>query len=209
MFINKKRKAFTLQETLIVMVLMGFLVVLTVASTINSSNIKEKKIAVASKNFYSNITNSYNYILSSAGSSYSIENLKNATGDEKKDNKLLMSFFNENLNGDFTNEDATCEKLSIRGDYMQKYKVATLACSEFPGGIIAGLSYNHSCISKSDKDDELTLSVLEVLEYFDGKNAIPRRISNTCGYIIYGFKDGMGIFGQDLFLIALGKHSIK
>lgn len=214
---------------MIVLTLVGFLVVFTVTMTLNSNEVKEKRIATASQTFYSNIAAVYNDVLLNATDNYSLENLKNATGNAKGDNKILLEAFARFANGYLTSygaQEGNCDDLIIQtseggAEDFQAYKTDDMVCAIFPGDIIAGLSYNDSCAGVQ-KDEEIketeeteesknSLDTIIVQEYAENKGikVNSRVIENTCGYIIYGFKYGRGIFGEDLFVIGLSKRSVK
>ncbi len=205
MRIKNIKQGFTLAEIFIVLIVIGMLTVITIGYTVNSSKMKNKKLHLASKTFYSNISTIYSDVLTNYTKSYNLANLEGTTGDQKEDNKVLAQVFGNYLNGDILDN---CDELKVQeGQTVSEYKTDDLVCARFNTGLIAGFNYNYKCETTST--DELV-----IVDYFqpkldDEEEEIEKSTPNTCGYIIYGFTWGDGVLGQDLFTIALGKRWVK
>lgn len=199
MRISNFKKAFTLSETLIVLTILGIVVTLTAFNTLNSSKLKEKRISATSKTFYTNVTSVYSDVLIKYTKNYSLANLN---GGSSNATEYVMEAFSAYLDGDKLNN---CNDLIVE-ESMKKYKPNT--CSDFPSKIIAGFKYNEDCEADASSDDED--DGLPVIEYLELNNPLNvRNVQETCGYILYGFKNGSGTYGRDLFMIPLGKMGIK
>ena len=201
MRISNFKKAFTLSETLIVLAILGIVVTLTAFNTLNSSKLKEKRISATSKTFYTNVTSVYNDVLIKYTKNYSLANLNYGSSDATE---YVMEAFSAYLDGDKLDN---CNDLIVE-ESMKKYKPDTIKCSDYPSKVIAGFKYNENCEADASSDGEN--DGLPVIEYLELNNPLnERNVQETCGYILYGFKNGSGTYGQDLFMIPLGKMGIK
>lgn len=189
---NKKLKAFTLAETLIVIVVIAIMVTITVLSTLNLDEAKEKKILSTSQNFYLNVNNSYLQILFNETSNGSVINLKDSNGDSSIDSNDLRNYFAKYMDG----ENTSCSDLKVGSSVISEY-LNNAQCAIFTPNIIAGFYFDKNC--------SLEISAKEYLS----DNHDTKTINNACGVITYGLSDAKGNFTYDIFTIALGKRGVK
>lgn len=179
---NNKLKAFTLAETLIVLVLIGFIASLTVANSMRSDKIDEKKISIVSMKFYSSAEAVYQQILFKHTKNNNILNLQ---VQDKSFSEALRDLFVKYNDG----EAISCPSIS------EDYKENTY-CARFQSDVFAGFNLNGDCKKSIDT----------VYEYAQKEKG---SATNSCGYIIYGIKKLNGTMGKDLFIIPLGKAGFK
>ena len=190
---NKHFKAFTLTETLIVMSILGVIVALTAFSTLTSGEIRTKRIVALSNSFFSNVENSYQGILLKETFGGTIVNIDNNPYDAEADSKKLRDIYAKYLEG----ENIDCSKLVVNSDIGKNFKKDELQCIITNQKIIAGIYLNRNC---SD--------TYQIKEYYNQNSGL-RIVENVCGYILYATPDSRGIYGNDVFTIALGKVRIK
>ena len=189
---NKKYIAFTLSETLIVLVVIAMIVAITILSTLNLDDAKEKKILSLSQNFYTNISSVYLQILFKHTSNGSITNLKDENGDSTVDSTDLKNYFIKYLDG----ENTPCSDLKNTSTLAAEY-INNSQCAIFSPNIIAAFYFDKTCSLEVYAKEYLT------------ENHDTKTIKNTCGVITYGFSDSKGNLTYDVFTIALGKRNVK
>lgn len=188
----KKLEAFTLTETLIVLVVLALMIVITVLSTSNLDQAKEKKIQSLSQNFYSNVENTYIRILYDNTSNGSITGLLDKNNDKEINSQDLRDYFLKYLDG----EETPCGDLTNNSTQTKDY-LTDAQCAMFTPNIVAAFYLDTDC--------DLSVNIKEY--YSDNQNI--RTTDTACGRILYGLKDSKGEFARDLFTIALGKRNIK
>ena len=191
---KKFKFGFTLAEITTVMVVIGVITVIALASTVKKDKLNEKQTEAMTKSFYGAVDSAYNQILSYEAQNGEInESFRDQNSDNKKDGKDLRVLFNKYMDGD----DTDCSKLGTgTGDYINN----NVFCSEHPGNIIAGYYLNTGCkYDVSAKDF--------YVKGDDGKpETASRAVANSCGYIVYGIKGRLKEkLGKDFFVIPLGK----
>ena len=189
---KNKSFAFTLAETLIVLVVLAVIMTITVLSTLNFDEAKAKKIQSVSQSFYTNIQNTYLQILFKHTSNGSIVNLEDENGDDEINSEDLANYFIKYTDG----EKTTCSDLKNTSSLISDY-LNDAQCALISPNIVAGFYLDTNC--------ELEVYAKEYLtEIHDAKT-----VENACGRIIYGLSDSKGNFTYDLFTIALGKRNVK
>ncbi len=181
----KKLTAFTVAESLVVLVIIGVFVGITVASTLNLGKIKEEKILNTSRAFYASVLNAYREIILYESSDSST--ITSAAADEA----TLADYFIEYIGGEAVScEDKNFDAIdSMEGDH----------CAYFPGGIMAKIYY----------DPQDPPGYVDKKDYYNKDDSTRDEVENAYGYITYTYKDSLGAFGHDTFRIAFGKQSVK
>ena len=181
----KKLTAFTVAESLIVLVVIGTFVTITIASTLNLGKIKEEKILNTSRAFYASILNAYREIILYESSDMST--ITSAAANED----TLADFFVEYLGG----EAVSCEDKdfnTLDGEEGEN-------CAYFPGGIRAKIYY----------DPQDPPGDVDKKDYYNKEDPTLDSTTNAYGYITYTYKDSLGAFGKDTFRIAFGLRDVK
>lgn len=189
---KNKISAFTLAETLIVIVVLAIIMMITVLSTFNFDKAREKKILSLSQSFYTNIQNTYLQILFKYSTNGSITGLTDKNGDGDVDSKDLRDYFLKHIDG----EETPCSDLSGKSEFATN-NFENAECAMFSPDIVAGFYLDDTC--------SLEVYTKEYLS--DSHN--PRIIENACGRVVYGLRDSKGEFTYDLFTIALGKSNVR
>lgn len=214
---TNNKKAFTVMESMITLVVIGIIAVLTIASTINIEKININKMNALSKIFYPEVESAYAQILyneTKYNNIVNIESLKDvqleelpegASEEEKKEAK--KTYIREQSN--------------IIFDFLQRYlTVNTIPCekvfnSTFPDNQIATLGEGgHICfttdknlngILRFNKDCDETYYTIPYYK----EDGTPVEQQNLCGYFAYASKNSRFVLGKDLFIIGLKKRNIE
>ena len=93
MFNFKRKKAFTLSESMTVLVVIGIVSVLTIATNVNVETLKTKQIITASQEFYSTVITTLQNVLMNNSTNYDLKNLKDENGDNIVDSVDLRNYF--------------------------------------------------------------------------------------------------------------------
>lgn len=117
-----------------------------------------------------------------------------------------------NTEGNDENEEkqveANCEELNVANESpVSEYKEKAV-CAMFSPDIIAGFYLNKEC-NETILANPYFIKNEESNEEDNTVNPNTKEIENTCGYVIYSFRKSKGIFGQDMFVIPLGKRNVK
>lgn len=190
---NKKYSAFTLFETLLVLVVLGIIAILALSSTVQPDYINEKKLVPLSHKFYTEAQSAYININFKDSTNGNITGLKDSNGDNTVNSADLASYFIKYMDG----ETSSCSSMKAKGDISTYPGLSS--CAKFPGGFIAGFYYNKSCNTS-----------VKANEYLNKKDDLTRTQTNSCGFIIYQLNNAKnGTLGSDTFVIPLLKRSIK
>ena len=172
--------------------MIALIVTITILSTLNLDEAKEKKILSVSQNFYTNISNTYLQILYKETSNGSIINLKDSNNDNSINSLDLKNYFIKYMDG----EDTPCSDLKNESSLISDY-LSNAQCAIFSPNVIAAFYLDEKC--------SLEIYTKEYLS----ENHDSKTNNNACGVITYGLADSKGQFTYDIFTIALGKRSIK
>lgn len=227
-----KKSAFTLIEITLVIVIMSVLILFTVNSLFGSEKTKLTKISSFTSSFYHNISNTYQGIVMQNTRNYNLANLADKNGDNNVDSVDLAQYFAEMMGGELllseeetepeptpdsgeeedptalVTQNSSCKNLAIQvGSPIAQY-AQNATCVDF-NKIIAGFVYDRTCSLSINVKEYLTKDDVDSYDRNSSYDAPQRSVSNNCGYIVYGMKDGSGKFKRDLFTIPLGKGGVK
>lgn len=186
-----KQKAFTLVEILIVVAIIGVIAVFTVCSTISSGDIQRNQVKSLSKTFYSEVEYSYLQILSRETKGMNISEVM--TASEEDNSKKLAQFFATHLDS----FETSCDSLP-KNPYYEEYYEDEMVCAYTNRRMYVGFYMAENCSKTYD-----------VISYYQDETNTPKTVNNACGYMLYAPKGSKGVFGEDLFVIALGKRGLK
>lgn len=189
----KKQQAFTIVETIVVILIVAVIATITVCSTLNAQSLQQKKIKAISKGFYSEAEYAYLNMLSEEIRSMNIVNINDSSFDDTQDSEELERLFEKYMD---LNE-VSCSNLPDNDFINEDREDGKLKCAYSNRGVTAGFYLNRDC-------DE-TYFIKEYLQ----DNTNPKEVNNACGYIAYATKNSKGISGVDFFMIALGKRAVK
>lgn len=212
---NKKYKAFTLFELILVLTIIGFIAALTLSTAFKPEYINKKKLIPLSHKFYTEAETVYMDTTFNKSNNGLITGLKDANGDSAITSDDLLIYFVKRMDGEFFDpptaeekkEDPkittnNCKMLVASGAISGYPELAR--CAMFPTHLVAGFYLNPSCNTSVQTSNYLTQEV------FNGQDPIIKTQSNSCGFIIYQLDNARdGMLGQDTFVIALGKKSFK
>lgn len=196
---NNKKKAFTLAETLIVLTVLGVLVtVINVGfQSLNVAN--KKKIYVEGRSFYTNVEGIMQTLMAQVFNG-DMTKVTDADGNATINSIDLKQHFASRMGG----IDILCSEIPIAttladgsASPIASY-LTNASCTQMDSGIRAGFLYDATC-----KTQAVTI------EYLTEENDTQRTVENNCGYIVYGFKNSKGIFGEDIFVIPIGKTRLN
>ena len=224
-YLNKKtKKAFTLVEITIVIIVITVLVLFTTLSSAKSDTSRYKKISAFSSNFYAKVSNAYQDILMNNATNYTLEKLKDSNSDDVVDSVDLATYFARLLEGEIIEANAEPEEGEGEGEGEEEQEAKPSVCDVLKVGngatlsqnaicvdfnkIIAGFVYDGTCSLSVDTKEFLSKD--EYTKITESKiTPQHRNVANACGYVVYTFQDSRGEFKKDLFTIALGKRNIK
>lgn len=187
---NKKFSAFTLAELLIVLAVIGVLAVATINS-VDVSDINSKKAKLISQDFYSSIEQAYLQITN-------VEKVRITDSDAETINKKILN----HINGITTD----CNNFGNATYNGNNISLTDAKCAKTSNGTMFATFVKINEDKKCEGNlDTTTIPLLEFKE--EGKTETS--ITGACGYIIYKTPNSTGVFGEDLFTIALGKKGIK
>lgn len=187
-----KQKAFTLVEILIVVAIIGVIAVFTVCTTLGSGDIQRKQIKSLSKTFFSEVEYSYLQILNRETRAM---NISEVMTDSAEDNsKKLAQFFASYLDS----FETSCDSMP-KNQYFEDFYKDEMVCAYTNRKMNVGFYLAPSCNEQYDS----------INNYYQDETNTPKTVTNACGYILYAPKDSRGVFGEDLFVIALGKRGLK
>ena len=193
---KKISKAFTLTEVLMLAVVISVVLILTVLSSDNRNAFDEKKIKDTTSGFYSNIQNYYTEMLLYNSSDNSITGLKDMDGNAGLTSADIAEYFISPLDG----KEINCNEVITPSD-IASYKSGAV-CLKFPSKVKAAFKYYSGC-------DQ----TIKTREYYVKKvtkdDPVYREENNVCASIIYSTQNSRGELGKDVFVISLGKRSIK
>ncbi len=188
----KQYRAFTLAETLMVLIVLGVFAIVSVYHLAPSKTFEEKKILTKSHTFYSTAEGVLQQILAKH-STADIVNLKDSNGDKKINSIDLRNYYKKYMEG----TDLDCSNIKITTNAISDYLEAA-SCAEFEPDGRAAFFLDPKCES----------SVISY-EYFTQDDNIQRTTENACGFIMYAFRGSTGALGQDLFIIPISKRQFK
>ena len=227
MFDFKKKKAFTIAESLIVLAVIGLVSVLTIATSVNVDTIKRKQTTVVSQDFYSTIITTLQNVLINNSVNSDLRNLEDENGDTLVDAVDLRNYFVKYLDG----EPIDCSEILISTEGIKDYINSSLdpQCAFFVPKIKAAFVYDNTCslnvltkeyLSKDDKYAQIENTENNEDESQEGNGSpnaeeglLPssdtRTVSNACGYILYSYINSEGIFTKDTFIVPFGITRVK
>lgn len=188
---NKKYKAFSLFEILLVLVIIGVIAAMTVAA-FRPEAINEKALVTQTHSFFTASENAYQQIIFHHTANRKVTGLSSSS---------LLDYFIKYLDGEKfgASEDGTtnpCTSAVATGDAATYFNKAQ--CATFPTNITAGFYVNTACNE-----------TVKTKEYYKKDDKTLKSVTNTCGYIIYEIKGSTGVLGTDVFTIPLGKVAVK
>ena len=212
----KRKKAFTISESLIVLVVIGFVSILTIATNVNVETLKTKQTISISQDFYSTVIATLQNILLSNTKNFDLKNLNDENGDTLIDSVDLRNYFVKYLDGDTID----CSEISINSDSIKEYINSSLdpQCAYFMPKIKAAFVYDKDCslevvakeyLARDDKKIETEEETAEETEETTLPVSNARVVNNACGYILYSYINADGIFGKDTFIIPFGSSKVK
>ena len=190
---SKKIKAFTLTETLMVLMLIGVVATITIASVANSDEMQKRKLRALSRTLFIETQYNYQIILFKETRGFNVLEL-NSSGES----------------------GIEADSSALEEMYEKYQEVWSIPCSRFPRTLDSAsyLSDKMTCAASSrgfymgfylDKACDETYDVIEYLQ----DDVSIRTVENACGYIIYTPKRSRGILGDDFFVIGLDKKGMK
>jgi hypothetical protein len=183
---SKIKKALSIAEMLVALSIVGIMGAIF-ATMASDSNVSDKKIKIASQNFYTAASKYYMQIISPLGNNYRI-----TKGDSES---LLNEFLNYfDLVGGEIKEGS---ELNITDSGAK--------CAKLANGITMGVYLDTTCKTEVVayeylKDDDVEIPF---------QDRATRTVNGACGYIKYRTKNSSGTFRQDEFVIPLGKDMFK
>ncbi len=200
--IRNLKRAFTLSETLIALLVIAFISVLTLSMAVNSGATEEKRITATSQKVYHDIDTIYTSLLSSATKSFNITRLKARNGHDinSSPSELLKDYLMEDLEG----VESDCSYFSD-SSIDEKLKTG-ITCFTARTNMYFGVKLDPSTCDNIDGEN-----TLQIKEYYTKDNSDLKIVDGSCGFIIYSVnsKKFKGIYSKDVFTIALGKRGLK
>lgn len=205
---NKKYKAFTLFELILVLTVIGVIAAIALPTAFTPDAIDEKKLVPISREFFTGAQSVYANITFKHSNNGSITGLRNSANTAEGDVTDLLGYFVKYLEGEFFNpptpeEEAqkipanNCNMMIATGSILDYPELAR--CAKFPKHVVAGFYIDKAC----------STSVI-ANEYLNKQDDITRTQANSCGFIIYQLDNAKkGVLGEDTFVIPLLKKSIK
>ena len=226
MFDFKRKKAFTLAESLMVLTVIGLVSIFTIATSVNVENLKRKQTIAVSQDFYSTTITTLQNTLIHNSKNYDLRNLYDENGDTLVDAVDLRNYFVKYLDGEAINCSEILITSSTIKDYIESSKDPQ--CAFFTPKIKAAFVYDSNCsltvltkeyLSKDDLKSKKQKNENEENEE-SGENeennenkflpsSSTRTVNNACGYILYSYINSEGIFEKDVFTIPLGISRVK
>lgn len=180
-----KKRAFTVAEILVTLTVIGVIAAIAASNSLGGESLKEKKLESTTHTFYSGVELAMNEMVFYENDAK--KGIKNLTSEQ------LMELMTKQLDGDSIESEDTCKDF-VGGDELISNGAV---CSKIPPEFIVGFKVDSECKSK-------------VMAYeYKSKKLEAREIKNACGYIVYEPEKSKGIFGKDLFVIALGNRHLK
>lgn len=190
----RKNRAFTLVEIMLAVTVIAVIAVLTVGNREAGDSRRMKKNIAVSQGFYSNLVTSYQHVLIKYGTGSA--NRITASNDKTK-SELMRNHILEFLDGE--NTDCTDLKNIATSTKGKSFVSDKMACFITPAKIVGGVYFDTSCNH-----------TYEIKETTDLENPNQyKKVTNSCGYILYGLTDSKGEYGKDLFTIAFGERNVK
>lgn len=214
MFKLKRKKAFTLPESMMVLVVIGLITVLTIATNLNVDTLKRKQTIAVSQDFYSTVMTTLQNTLIHNSANYDLRNLYDENGDTLVDAVDLRNYFVKYLSG----EVIDCSEILITSSEIKDYIESSRdpQCAYFTPKIKAAFVYDKDCalsitakeyLSKDDTTSKKQETTDDEEEYLPASGA--RIVNNVCGYILYSYINSEGIFEKDVFTIPFGTSRVK
>jgi len=190
----KKQKAFTLSETIVVVIVIGVLAILTVCNTLSSQEMQQKKLKGLSKAFYSEIEYAYLNIITNETVGMNITKIDNEEYNTVNDSFKLEELFENYMEI----SEVSCNELPSH-EFVEAHRSSgELACAHSNRGLYMGFHLDRECDN-----------AYQVKEYMQDDVNRLNGVEDACGYIAYAPKDSRGRRGIDFFTVALGKRSVK
>ena len=216
MFNFKRKKAFTLSESMTVLVVIGIVSVLTIATNVNVETLKTKQIITASQEFYSTVITTLQNVLMNNSTNYDLKNLKDENGDNIVDSVDLRNYFVKYLDGEIID----CSEILINTDSIKDYLDSSFdpQCAYFVPKIKAAFVYDKDCsmevvakeyLTKSDTEKETKNKQIEENSDTSLPETNTRVVNKACGYVLYSYINADGIFAKDTFIIPFGSSRVK
>lgn len=205
---NKKYRAFTLFELILVLTIIGVIAAITLPTAFNPAYMDEKRLVPISREFFTEAQSVYINVAFNHSNNGSITGLRNSADTDEGDVTDLLGYFVKYMEGEFFNPPTKEEEakeipahncnMMIAKDSISSYP-GLARCAKFPKHVIAGFYLDKTC----------STSVV-ANEYLNKKDNLTRTQENSCGFIIYQLDNAnKGILGKDTFVIPLMKKSIK
>ncbi|MBR1617665.1 hypothetical protein IJ670_05880 [bacterium] len=200
---NKKLYAFTLNELVITLVIVGFLMVSVFTTLFDRNSIHNKKLIALSHSFYEQITGSITSIVYNKTSGKGIQSL---TSTQLAEHLLLML---ADLKPEAVSGNYSCEKFVAptppagEGEGEEEEPTTfvlteTAKCFETNNGLLVAVDVDSTCSQKVFAN-----------EYYS-EDLETREVNNACGYVAYeDRKSSTGTLGEDLFVIPLGSMRVR
>lgn len=215
MFNFKRKKGFTLSESLMVLTVIGLVSVLTIATSVNVETLKRKQTIAVSQDFYSTVITTLQNMLIHNSKNYDMRNLNDENGDTLVDAVDLRNYFVKYLSG----EVLDCSQILVTSSTIKDYIESSRdpQCAFFTPKIKAAFVYDKNCtltvltkeyLSKDDIENKKQETESEGEEEFlPASNT--RTVYNACGYILYSYINSEGAFEKDVFTIPLGISRVR
>ncbi len=187
----KLNKAFTLPETIMVLVVLGFFAILAVYHLAPSKSFNERKIITQSHTFYGEIEAVFQNILANKASG-DITKIEDSNGDSKIDSIDLKNHFSKYMQG----IDLDCSYVKLQTEYIKDF-TKNAACAEFEPDVKAAFYLDTTCKTSAF-----------AYEFLEKDENLEKAHDDTCGYIIYGFRGAKGVLGEDIFIIPFSKRKL-
>lgn len=183
------KKAFTVAEIIIVLMVLGILAIIAIYNLAPSKSFNAKRILAMSQNFYSTAEGIFQQILFKHAKG-DITGIEDTNGDKEINSVDLKNHFAKY----YVASDIDCSLIKLSSNSLKDY-LEDVSCIEVEPNTKVGFYLDTTC--KKD---------VVAYEYYNKDDNILRNVENACGYIIYAFKGASGILGDDTFVIPFEKR---